>query len=99
MTEQQTEQQAMPFDVPATPAIAVVTFGGSHRAIQRAVNALTRAGIRHKWLGPVNLGSNRHRYAIPAADLDKAIALNVGITRAREQPAWLAGTDPDRYFV
>lgn len=94
------EQITLPLDVPpATPKIAIVTLGGSHRALDRAVKALMRAGIRCKWLGAVNLNSMRHRYAIPAADLDTALGLNVGISRSRETFAWLATTDPDTYFA
>lgn len=88
-----------PRAVPAVPTITVVALGGSHRALKNALNAFGRAGIRYKWLGPVAMNSKRHSYAIPTADVDRAIALDVGVTKSRKQWDWLTTTNPDTYFT
>jgi len=93
------DQTVMPLDVPAKSAITMITLGGSHRAIKKAITACEQAGIRHKWLGPVTINSKRHKYAIPTADLARALSLNVGASHSREQWAWLAETDLDTYFA
>jgi hypothetical protein len=96
------QQATMALDIPAAPpakGATMITLGGSHRAISKAVTAFLRANIRHKWLGPVNINSKRHNYAIPTADLERALALNVGASRSRQQWEWLADTDIDTYFA
>lgn len=78
--------------------LTIIVLGGSHRALSNAIRALTSANISHKWLGPINLNSKRHYYAISTADLDKALALRCGITKSRVQWSWLATTNADTYF-
>lgn len=83
----------------AEQGLVMIALGGSHRAIGKATSALSRAGIRQKWLGPTNTGSKRHYYAIPVADLARALALDVGIIKSRVQWDWLSTTEADSYFA
>jgi hypothetical protein len=102
--EIQNPQQLLPFEEPpprvnpARPELIMITLGGSHRSLARAGNALQRAGVPFRSVGPVALYSKRVLFVIPSRCLDSVLALGIGAARAREQWAHVQASTEAEYF-
>lgn len=100
--ETQLAQQQLALDATAKPqptGVTVITIDGSHSKLRTLRNNCARESIPSRGLGPVNLGSNRMRIAVPSSAVEKIRGWGLGVTVAREQPAYLAAETAESYFA